>query len=51
MDGKTDRIEYQVVVNPARKDLSVGTTKAKNIELWDDVTARMVPLSGATWSP
>ena len=40
VDGKTDRIEYQVVVNPARKDLSVGTTKAKNIELWDDVTAQ-----------
>ena len=29
-----------MVVNPARKDLSVGTTKAKNIELWDDVTAQ-----------
>ena len=40
VEGKTDRIEYQVVVNPARKDLSVGTTKAKNIELWDDVTAQ-----------
>lgn len=39
VEGRTDRIEYQVVVNPARKDLSVGTTKAKNIELWDDVTA------------
>ncbi len=26
-------------MNPARKDLSVGTTKAKNIELWDNVTA------------
>lgn len=40
VDGRTDRIEYQVVVNPAREDLSVGTTKAKNIELWDDVTAQ-----------
>ena len=40
VEGRTDRIEYQVVVNPARKDLSVGTTKAKNIELWDDVTAQ-----------
>ena len=28
------------MVNPAREDLSVGTTKAKNIELWDDVTAQ-----------
>ena len=35
-----DRIEYQVVVNPAREDLSVGTTKAPTIELWDDVTAQ-----------
>lgn len=40
VEGRTDRIEYQVVVNPAREDLSVGTTKAKNIELWDDVTAQ-----------
>ena len=40
VEGRTDRIEYQVVVNPAQKDLSVGTTKAKNIELWDDVTAQ-----------
>lgn len=40
VDGKTDRIEYQVVVNPARKDLSVGTTKAPTIELWDDVKAQ-----------
>lgn len=37
--GKTDRIEYQVVVNPAQKDLSVGATEAPNIELWDNVTA------------
>lgn len=34
-----DRIEYQVVVNPAQKDLSVGATEAPNIELWDNVTA------------
>ena len=40
VDGRTDRIEYQVVVNPAREDLSVGTTKAPTIELWDDVTAQ-----------
>lgn len=40
VEGRTDRIEYQVVVNPAREDLSVGTTKAKNIELWDNVTAQ-----------
>ena len=40
VEGRTDRIEYQVVVNPAREDLSVGSTKAKNIELWDDVTAQ-----------
>lgn len=40
VDGRTDRIEYQVVVNPARKDLSVETTKAPTIELWDDVTAQ-----------
>ena len=40
VDGKTDRIEYQVVVNPARKDLSVGTTEAPTIELWDDVKAQ-----------
>lgn len=40
VEGRTDRIEYQVVVNPARKDLSVGATKAPNIELWDDVTAQ-----------
>lgn len=40
VEGKTDRIEYQVVVNPARKDLSVGATKAPTIELWDDVTAQ-----------
>ena len=39
VEGKTDRIEYQVVVNPARKDLSVGATDARNIELWDNVTA------------
>ena len=35
----SDRIEYQVVVNPAQKDLSVGATEAPNIELWDNVTA------------
>lgn len=40
VDGKTDRIEYQVVVNPARKDLSVGATEAPTIELWDDVKAQ-----------
>lgn len=40
VEGKTDRIEYQVVVNPARKDLSVGATKAPTIELWDDVKAQ-----------
>lgn len=40
VEGRTDRIEYQVVVNPAREDLSVGTTKAPTIELWDDVTAQ-----------
>lgn len=40
VEGRTDRIEYQVVVNPAREDLSVGTTKAKSIELWDNVTAQ-----------
>ena len=40
VDGRTDRIEYQVVVNPAREDLSVGATKAPTIELWDDVTAQ-----------
>ena len=40
VDGRTDRIEYQVVVNPAQKDLSVGATKAPTIELWDDVTAQ-----------
>ena len=40
VDGRTDRIEYQVVVNPARKDLSVETTKAPTIELWDDVKAQ-----------
>ena len=40
VEGRTDRIEYQVVVNPARKDLSVETTKAPTIELWDDVTAQ-----------
>ncbi len=39
VEGKTDRIEYQVVVNPAQKDLSVGATEAQNIELWDNVTA------------
>ena len=39
VEGKTDRIEYQVVVNPARKDLSVGATGAQSIELWDNVTA------------
>lgn len=40
VDGKTDRIEYQVVVNPARKDLSVEANKAPTIELWDDVKAQ-----------
>lgn len=40
VEGRTDRIEYQVVVNPAQKDLSVGATKAPTIELWDDVTAQ-----------
>ena len=39
VEGKTDRIEYQVVVNPAREDLSAGATNAPNIELWDNVTA------------
>ena len=36
----TDRIEYQVVVNPAQKDLSAAKDHAKTIELWDDVTAQ-----------
>lgn len=40
VDGKTDRIEYQVVVNPARKDLSVEANEAPTIELWDDVKAQ-----------
>ena len=40
VEGKTDRIEYQVVVNPARKDLSVEANKAPTIELWDDVKAQ-----------
>ena len=40
VDGKTDRIEYQVVVNPARKDLSVEANEAPTIELWDNVTAQ-----------
>lgn len=40
VEGRTDRIEYQVVVNPARKDLSVGATEAPTIELWDDVKAQ-----------
>ena len=36
----TDRIEYQVVVNPAQEDLSAGANEAENIELWDNVTAQ-----------
>lgn len=36
----TDRIEYQVVVNPAQDDLSAGANEAENIELWDNVTAQ-----------
>lgn len=36
----TDRIEYQVVVNPAGDDLSAAKDRAKTIELWDDVTAQ-----------
>lgn len=40
VEGKTDRIEYQVVVNPDRKDLSVEANKAPTIELWDDVKAQ-----------
>lgn len=36
----TDRIEYQVVVNPAQEDLSAGATEAPTIELWDNVTAQ-----------
>ena len=36
----TDRIEYQVVVNPAQDDLSAGANEAQTIELWDDVTAQ-----------
>ena len=40
VEGKTDRIEYQVVVNPARKDLSVEANEAPTIELWDDVKAQ-----------
>lgn len=35
-----DRIEYQVVVNPAQEDLSAGATEAPTIELWDNVTAQ-----------
>lgn len=35
-----DRIEYQVVVNPAQDDLSAGANEAENIELWDNVTAQ-----------
>ena len=35
-----DRIEYQVVVNPAGDDLSAAKDRAKTIELWDDVTAQ-----------
>ena len=40
VEGRTDRIEYQVVVNPAREDLSAGANEAENIELWDNVTAQ-----------
>lgn len=40
VEGRTDRIEYQVVVNPAQKDLSAAKDHAKTIELWDDVTAQ-----------
>lgn len=40
VEGRTDRIEYQVVVNPAREDLSAAKDHAKTIELWDDVTAQ-----------
>lgn len=36
----TDRIEYQVVVNPAQDDLSAGANEAQTIELWDDVAAQ-----------
>ena len=39
VEGRTDRIEYQVVVNPAQKDLSAEANEAPNIELWDNVTA------------
>lgn len=33
-----DRIEYQVVVNPAGDDLSAGQTRAEKIELWDNIS-------------
>lgn len=38
VDGRTDRIEYQVVVNPAGDDLSAGQNKAEKIELWDNIS-------------
>lgn len=38
VEGRTDRIEYQVVVNPAGDDLSAGQNKAEKIELWDNIS-------------
>ena len=36
--GNDRKLHYQVVINPAHEDLSAGQTRAKKIELWDNIS-------------